>query len=222
MSHRCPSCNASVDLAGLVPLGDAGVLRCQACGHSWAPAKLEPAAAPPEPEIHRLLGQARAAEEVFLARRRKKRATAAAWIALGLVALSPGAFALAFPERIVAAAPGAIALYDWMGREVNIYGLEIRSVELQHLLTEGQQVIAVKGEIVNVTGEARKIPWLRFGLADGEGAEVYQWQLDTEQRPLRPGEAKNFVTRIASPPQGAVKLQIRFARADEIGSNAGP
>lgn len=219
MSQPSPSCNTQPGLSALIPMEEEGLLSL-AGARSGGAETLPPAVL--EPEIDRLLGQARAAEEAFLARRRKRRTTAAAWIALGLVTLSPGAFALAFPERIVATAPAAIALYDWMGRQVNIYGLEVRGVELQHLLTNGQQVIAVKGEIFNVTGEARKIPWLRFSLADGDGAEVYHWQLDTEQRPLRPGEARNFVTRIASPPQGAAQLQIRFARADEIGSNAGP
>ena len=41
----------------------------------------------------------------------------------------------------------------------------------------------------------------------------------TGARPLNAGEITNFVTRVASPPEAAKKLEIRFARADEIGSN---
>ena len=59
-------------------------------------------------------------------------------------------------------------------------------------------------------------------LRDGANQEVYQWQLNTESKPLKPGEAKSFVTRIASPPQAAEAVEIRFARADEIGSNTMP
>jgi hypothetical protein len=123
---------------------------------------------------------------------------------------------------VVSVAPAAIAFYDWIGREVNIYGLELRKVELQHLLVGDQRVIAIKGELLNVSGTERKIPWLRFELRDGGNQEVYQWQLNTESRPLRPGEAKSFVTRIASPPQAAETVEIRFARADEMGSNTVP
>ena len=83
-------------------------------------------------------------------------------------------------------------------------------------------MIAIKGEVVNVSGTDRKIPWLRFGLKSVEHQEVYQWQLDTESRPLRPGEAKSFVTRVASPPETANTVEIRFARAEEISSNAAP
>ena len=72
---------------------------------------------------------------------------------------------------------------------------------MQHLLVEGKQVISIKGEIANVSGGSRKIPWLRFGLTDNGRTEVYNWQLDTNARPLNPGESTNFVTRIASPPR---------------------
>jgi hypothetical protein len=59
-------------------------------------------------------------------------------------------------------------------------------------------------------------------LKSAEHKEVYQWQLDTESRPLRPGESKSFITRIASPPEAASTVEIRFARAEEISSNATP
>ena len=126
------------------------------------------------------------------------------------------------PERVVAAVPATIGIYDWLGREVNIYGLEIRKVEMQHLQVDGQRIIAIKGEILNVSRTDRRIPWLRFGLKSAEHKEVYQWQLDTESRPLRPGESKGFITRIASPPEAASTVEIRFARAEEIRSNAKP
>jgi hypothetical protein len=105
---------------------------------------------------------------------------------------------------------------------VNIYGLEIRQVDLQHLIVDGRRVIAVKGEVANVSSSVRKIPWLRFGLRSIDNAEVYHWTLDTEVRPLNPGESTSFVTRLASPPEAARNLEIRFARADEIGSNNPP
>jgi hypothetical protein len=105
---------------------------------------------------------------------------------------------------------------------VNIYGLDFRDVELQHLLLEGQQVIAVRGRVVNVSDSIRKIPWLRFALRSADSTEVYQWQLDTKSRPLKPGESTSFLTRVAAAPETAETLEIRFARADEIGSNASP
>jgi hypothetical protein len=83
-------------------------------------------------------------------------------------------------------------------------------------------VLAVKGEIANISGGERKIPWLRFGLKADGGGEVYTWTLDAGARPLKPGEITSFVTRVASPPETAKNLEIRFAHASEIGSIASP
>lgn len=172
--------------------------------------------------IHPLIEAARGAQKEFRLRRRARRVQLAAWAGLAVLTLAPAIGVLAFPEQVVAAVPGSVGLYGWMGREVNIYGLEIRKVDLQHLIVDGRKVIAIKGELTNVSSTERKIPWLRFGLRSKDNAEVYHWTLDTEVRPLRPGESTSFVTRLASPPDAARNLEIRFARADEVGSDNGP
>jgi len=212
------------------------VINCPSCGHGWLegkaveipaeairslPVSLEhPAVA--DAEIQQLVAASLQAQEAFQLHRKRKRAVVGAWMGLLVLALSPAAIAVTVPEQVVATAPAAIGLYDWLGWEVNIYGLEIQKLEMQHLLAGGQRVIAIKGELVNVSGTDRRIPWLRFGLRSTENKEVYQWQLDTEARPLRPGETKSFITRIASPPEAANTVEIRFARLDEIGSNTVP
>jgi hypothetical protein len=211
---------------------DQGVARCPACAHGWLEAKpLEPLRPAPltidqldssDQEIRQLVSASLLAQNTFQQHRKRRRAATAAWFGLALLAASPAAIALTLPNKVVAAAPAAISFYNWLGKEVNIYGLEIRNVDLQHLIVNGQKVIAIKGELQNVSNGERKIPWLRFGLKSGDNTELYQWQLDTASRPLRPGEAKAFVTRVASPPEAANRVEIRFARPDEIGSNATP
>jgi predicted Zn finger-like uncharacterized protein len=236
MIIRCPSCTARFDRNLLALEDEGGMVSCPSCGHDWLEGRVievsaEPSRATqvtidhlgaPETEIQHLVSASLLAQETFRRRRKRRRAAAAAWLALAIFAVSPATIALAVPDRVVAAAPAAISFYDWLGWEVNIYGLEIQGVELQHLLVSGQRVIAIKGEVVNISGSERKIPWLRFGLRASDSSEVYKWQLDTESRPLRPGEAKSFITRIASPPETASSVEIRFARADEIGSNSVP
>lgn len=237
MIVRCPSCSSRSDMPAAKLEGGGSMVNCGVCGHSWIegravevirdvspplPALGDASLLGPEHEIRRLVDASREAQEAFQNRRMRRRRMIAAWAGLALVATSPAALALAFPETTVGIAPASIALYDWMGRPVNVYGLNIRKVETQHLLIDGQRVIAIKGEISNVSGSQRKIPWLRFGLRDGKGTEVYTWQLDTSARPLQPGESTNFVTRVASPPESAGKIEIRFARIEEIGSNTAP
>lgn len=227
MIVHCPSCDASNDVPA-ARLGPGGaVIGCSLCGHEWIEAcatEIGPdqAGAEAAPDIKHLILAARQAREGFSARRRRRQLKAAAWAGLALFALSPLLAALAFPEPVVAAAPSSIALYDWLGKDVNIYGLDIRRLTVEHVSVEGHPVIAVKGEITNISGTDRKLPWLRFGLRDEDYAEVYSWQLDTGAQMLKPGEARSFATRLASPPKTARKVEIRFARAEEIGSNTMP
>jgi hypothetical protein len=136
--------------------------------------------------------------------------------------LMPVAAAASFPEFVVSMAPVTVRAYDAVGYNVNIYGLEVRRIEQQHAFVDGVRVLSIKGEISNISNGTRKIPWLRFALNDGGRAEVYTWTLDTGARPLRAGESTSFVTRVASPPESAKNLQIRFAHRDEIGSNPSP
>ena len=109
-----------------------------------------------------------------------------------------------------------------LGFEVNLYGLDIRRVAQENKIVDGTHVLMIKGEVSNSTNSVRKIPWLRFALLGDASQELYSWTLDTAARPLRPGETTSFVTRVAAPPELAKNLQIRFAHADEIGSNPTP
>ena len=68
----------------------------------------------------------------------------------------------------------------------------------------------------------KKVPALRFALLDAAGGEVYTWMVESGVRPLRPGEATSFVTRVSAPPEAAVSLQVRFARKAEISQTAVP
>lgn len=235
MIFSCPSCLFPNDSSRRDRTRDPQ-LACVACGHAWiedmpeerkAPMK-EPAPAPAvarnktsEPEIRRLSIAARDARRHFADLRRQRKLALISWLALGLFAASPVACALAFPEQIVAAAPASLDFYRLIGREVNIYGLEIRDIDVQHFLMDGKKVIAVRGQLTNTSSELRRIPWLRFGLRGQDKEEVYHWVLNTEARPLKPGDSTSFVTRLASPPSSAEHLEIRFAHIDEIGSNDG-
>lgn len=215
---------------------DGTLLRCASCGHSWlesratevitAPPRQVPAiiehSPAPEGEIRRLVEASRQAQEDFAARRRKKRKRLAGWAGFAAAAMAPLAVAIAAPELVVKAMPVTVKGYALIGQDVNIYGLELRKLEMQHMAVDGTKVLAIKGEIANVSGSERRIPWLRFGLKEGSGGEVYQWTLDTNARPLRPGEMTSFVTRVAAPPETAKIVEIRFAHAAEIGSNAAP
>ena len=224
------------------------MVRCVECGHNWiesrpaevidlSPRALPAPAPPPVPvpvpvpavtaspetdddrEIRRLSERARLAREEFQQTQRQHRKRLYGWAGFAAAALAPIALALLNPETSVRLFPASMLIFDGLGMPVNIYGLEVRRIEQQHVIVEGTRVISIKGEIVNVSDRDRKVPSLRFTLLNNARDDVYAWTLDAGIRPLRPGEMTTFTTRVASPPPLAENVQIRFAHADEIGVN---
>jgi predicted Zn finger-like uncharacterized protein len=236
MIISCPSCATHYNFPDQRLSGDGMAINCAACGHGWIEGRaveivdISPRKLPaviehgfePDSEVKRLVEAARRAKEAFAVKKRQRLGRLRGWAILGACMAMPVAAAAAFPEFVVRVAPVTVRAYDAAGYSVNIYGLEIRRVEQQHAFVDGVRVLSIKGEISNISNSTRKIPWLRFALNDGRPAELYAWTLDTGARPLRAGESTSFVTRVASPPETAKNLQIRFAHRDEIGSNPSP
>jgi predicted Zn finger-like uncharacterized protein len=236
MIISCPSCSTHYNFPDQRLSGDGMAISCAACGHSWIESRaieivdISPPNLPiviehgfePDSEVKRLVEASRRAKEAFAVKKRQRLGRLRGWAILGACLLMPVAAAASFPELVVSLAPVTVRAYDAVGYNVNIYGLEIRRIEQQHAFVGGLRVLSIKGEISNISNSTQKIPWLRFGLNDGQRSEVYIWTLDTGARPLRAGETTSFVTRVASPPETARNLQIRFAHRDEIGSNPSP
>jgi hypothetical protein len=211
-------------------------ISCASCGHRWIESRaieivdISPRNLPaviehgfePDSEVKRLVEASKQAREAFALKKQQRLKRLRGWAILAAFLVAPLGAAASFPEIVVGIAPITVRAYDAAGYSVNIYGLEVRRIEQQHAIVDGIRVLTIKGEITNVSNAAQKIPWLRFGLDDGNKLEVYSWTLDTGARPLRAGETTNFVTRVASPPETAKNVQIRFAHANEIGSNPTP
>ncbi len=232
MIVNCPSCSSRYAMPNLGP----GQMRitCQVCGHAWREiealdvveikpqslARIIDHGDEPHTEARRLSEIAREAQLRHATAQAAKQQGLKRWGYFALFLLAPVAAAAAFPEQVVKAAPVTFRAYEKLGFEVNLYGLEIRKVERQHAIVNGTRVLSIKGDISNVSAGVKKIPWLRFALVGPSGEELYSWTLDTASRPLSPGQVTSFVTRVAAPPEAAQNLQIRFAKATEIGSTA--
>jgi hypothetical protein len=174
-------------------------------------------------ETRRIAQAAVQAERDFQARRKQRRAKLAGWSLLGGAVAATLAGLYAFPNHVVRLAPGAAQVYERAGIPVNLVGFEIRNVQQQHLLSDGTRVLALRGELINVSGEDKKVPSLRFVLRDGSKREVYAWSLNGVSTEALPADqATTFITRVAAPPESADEVEIRFARVEEIGSNAQP
>ncbi len=238
MIVSCPSCATEYDLPNQRS-SDATIMRCGSCGHGWIEAHatdvsdLVPAGAPAVmasksrdevceaavmAEARKIARAARMAEQKVKAARERRMAQVRGWSGLAAGICLVLGMVVSFPERIVQAAPAAAKLYSLAGKQVNIYGLNLSSVEQQYMLVNGQPVLALRGNIANITGEDRRVPALRFILKDTSGNELHAWTLNSVGKgPIEAGAVTSFVTRLAAPPEGVDSVEIRFAKPGEIG-----
>jgi hypothetical protein len=228
MITGCPSCATRDELPARRADGDTWVGSCPTCGHEMLEANAievyDGRAERPlmlavdhgadlDLEARRLAETARLAAERHQEQRRRRRATRRGWAMLAVACAMPLAGAIAFPESVTRAAPAAARIYSLAGMEVNVFGFTIRDAASELQMESGPALLAVRGEVVNVTDEARQVPALRFVLRDKSGRETYAWTLDgVGARKLEPGEATSFLTRVAAPPADVQEVEIRFAR----------
>lgn len=166
-------------------------------------------------DARRLAEAARLARERHLADRRRRRASLRGWAILATACAVPLALAVAFPDSVTRAAPAAVRLYGLAGIEVNAFGFVVRDATSELQLRSGSPLLAVRGQVVNISKSARKVPALRFVLRDGKGKETYAWTLDgVGSRSLEAGEATSFLTRVTAPPPHIRDVEISFARQD--------
>jgi len=236
MIVACPSCATRYDLPPGSGAEDGSVIRCSACNHSWIESsaveitEIAHHAVPllenhseVDDEVQRIAEEARTARTRFEERRRLRRRRLAGWAGLAAACALPVAAIVAVPDRVVAMAPAMMGLYKKAGIAVNVRGFEFRNISNRYIDKDGVKVLAIKGEIINVSGAARKVPSLRFVLRSATGAQLYAWTLKSVgAHPVDADGATNFVTRVTDPPEGAENIEIRFARADELGSNRRP
>ena len=229
MITGCPSC-ATHDGLPARSSGDTWMSSCPTCGHELLEAKaieiFDDRAERPlmltadrgadlDIEARRLAEAARLTAERHREQRASRRAKRRGWTILALACLVPLAGAAAFPESVTRAAPAAARIYSLAGMEVNAFGFTIRDAASELQTESGTTLLAVRGEVVNVTDTARPVPALRFILRDRSGNEAYAWTLDgVGTRTVEPGEATSFLTRVAAPPAHVQDVEIRFARGD--------
>ena len=165
-----------------------------------------------ESEAQRLASASRRASAEYAERRAERSAATRGW---GKLAACIAVFVVGgyfFQVPIVKQFPAAAALYAQIGLEVNIRGLEFRNLTYKREFENGIPVLAIKGEVVNITGDALKIPRLRFGLLDQVDQEIYHWSMQLKGKPIEPNQGVPFTTRLAAPPAAARHVQVMFAK----------
>lgn len=137
------------------------------------------------------------------------------WSLLGLFVLGTIMAIVSYRKEIVAMIPGTAKVYEAAGAPVNLKGIEFRNVTYERQTENDLPVLAVMGEVVNVSGETRTLPRLRVGLRDKDQNELYHWTFALPERALAADASVPFVTRLSSPPLDARDIEVRFVLPSE-------
>ncbi|VAW15199.1 hypothetical protein MNBD_ALPHA09-74 [hydrothermal vent metagenome] len=128
----------------------------------------------------------------------------AASLLIGVISLYP------LRNTITSLVPAAGPLYNLAGIEINLVGFDFANVAVVREFDNGLPVLAIAGEVVNVSDRPMAVPRVRLGLRDGAQQEIYFWTVAVSEYPLFPGATARFSTKLAAPPKEARDVLLRF------------
>ncbi len=238
MIITCPTCATRYEAAANAFEPDGRKVRCTSCSHTWlqppeakaqeadddgfAPsleddfpsddfADAQEDVADIESEAARLASASRRASAGFAANRAERVRAARGWMALAAsIALFVGVGYL-FQIQVVKMFPSSAQVYAALGIDVNIRGLAFNNLTYDQDFDNGVPVMAITGEIVNISDDNIVPPRVRFSLLNEDEQEIYYWTMKIAPKALAPDAAVPFSTRLASPPAAARNIKVRFA-----------
>lgn len=113
-------------------------------------------------------------------------------------------------DTIVKSAPDLASLYETIGLDVNLRGLEFRDLRTFQEVEEGKIVLVVEGSIRNVVAETTAVPAVHLSLRGEDHQEIYAWTVEPRTVNLDGLDETRFRTRLEDPPENAVDIQVRF------------
>ncbi len=217
MILTCPSCSTRylIDPASLGVTGR--VVRCARCSHSWSET-------PPE-DMPKRVDVLPPAEKVrpippgsnLPALRKSGTGRAwAGWAALFAVVVGVAASSLLARDQIIAVWPDAARLYASFGLDEHAAArvLVVRNVQQDSFAEDGQRIVAVTGEIVNISGQRLNVPRVVIQVLDGAGKVIMSIFADPANSALSAGAMTVFSSRMIDPPRNATSLNVALEGAE--------
>jgi predicted Zn finger-like uncharacterized protein len=129
---------------------------------------------------------------------------------LAVSCLAVVAYGLMGRTQIVRTFPETAKFYETIGFPVNLRGLDFAKVRSETTTSDQEAFLVVEGDIVNIAGKIMPVPPLEIVLRDQNSQKLYTWTVDPPRPELNAGETMKFRARLASPPEDAKKVFVRF------------
>ncbi len=118
--------------------------------------------------------------------------------------------AILFRAHIVKSFPGTAPIYNAIGLEANVSGLEIYDIETRFGNNEGVQVLFINGRVKNFDVKTRDVELIQLSFKNASGEVLTSWVVEPTQSTLKPGQTIKFTSQFPNPPVDAVKLSPEF------------
>jgi len=188
--------------------------RAESSVHRFDPGVPEDSGVPEDVEMR----AARRPRQTFVERKIRRtalqRVTSLPLLTVVLLVVLGGA--LQWRVALVRVFPQTASLYAAVGLPVNLRGLLFENVRTTGEFIDGATVLVIEGTIVNLTGQLREVPRLRFAMRSSSGHEVYAWTGRPPKPQILPGEEMPFRTRLASPPPDGRNVIVRFFNRRDV------
>ncbi|MEJ8474884.1 zinc-ribbon domain-containing protein [Roseibium algae] len=136
-------------------------------------------------------------------------------LAFLIIAISLSGFVFLIRDNIVKQAPDLASLFEIIGFDVNLRGLEFRDLRTFHDVAEGKPVLVVEGSIRNIEDTTTPVPAVRLSIRGGDLQEIYSWTVEPRTKMLKALDETRFRTILADPPTDAADIQVRFIDRDK-------
>ncbi|WP_434054653.1 MAG: zinc-ribbon domain-containing protein [Roseibium sp.] len=143
----------------------------------------------------------------WLARRNFRRIGGIVIFGIALAAVASFVF---LRDNMVKQSPDLASLFQMIGFEVNLRGLEFRNLRTFSEVEGGKQILVVEGSIRNLLDESNAVPAVRLSIRNSDLQEVYAWTVEPRTKALNGLDETRFRTILADPPQDASDIQVRF------------
>jgi hypothetical protein len=131
--------------------------------------------------------------------RPSKRGAVLRWAALGLLLGGLTGGLVLGRTALLAAWPPASAFYALFGQGIEPLGaglsLPTDRIRLEQRLVEGNGLLFVSGEVVNVSEQERMVPDIRAEARSATGDVLFSWTIEPEPRRLFKGQNASFTSQ---------------------------